>query len=443
MQLQTDVQREPYFDLAEPDAPHPWSVATRIAFRFTFIYFSMYILTFPAGGFIPFTDILATKYNQMWNVIVLWVGHHILHVSYPIITGETGSGDRTADWIQLLCLLFFAFIGTLLWSALDRKRTEYKRLSNWFLLILRLSLATTMIVYGAMKMIPVQMPPPDLQRLLQPLGYSTPMGMLWNFIGSSKAYCIIVGSAEMLGGVFLIFPRTTALGAAISIMDMVQVFLLNMCYDVPVKLFSLHSALMGIVLLAPYMRGLANYFFFSRPAKPYVAPPFFRRAWANRMMLFLQIAIGIYLVSIHVHENLTYYLESDKTAPQTPLYGIWSVENFSVDGQVRPPLVTDDLRWQRIIFNFPKLFQLQSMDGKFQRYLLELDLANKKATIKKFDDPHWVANLEVDQPDSGTLEMKGQFDSHLIDAKAKRMDEKQFLLMSRGFHWILERGVNR
>ena len=78
------------------------------------------------------------------------------------------------------------------------------------------------------------------------------MGLLWTFTGASKPYEIIVGSAELIAGFLLIFPRTASFGACIAIVDMLQVFILNMCYDVPVKQYSFHLMISGIILLAPW-----------------------------------------------------------------------------------------------------------------------------------------------------------------------------------------------
>ena len=61
-----------------------------------------------------------------------------------------------------------------------------------------------MIVYGMVKVIPVQMEYPSLIRLLQPLGTLSPMGLLWVDMGSAPAYEIFTGCAEVAGGLLLI-----------------------------------------------------------------------------------------------------------------------------------------------------------------------------------------------------------------------------------------------
>jgi hypothetical protein len=74
-----------------------------------------------------------------------------------------------------------------------------------------------MIGYGAAKVISSQFPPPTLDRLMQPYGDSSPMGLLWTFMGASEPYTMFVGFAEMISGI-LLFPRkTSTLGALMSV----------------------------------------------------------------------------------------------------------------------------------------------------------------------------------------------------------------------------------
>ena len=53
--------------------------------------------------------------------------------------------------------------------------------------------------------------------------------------------------------------RTALFGALICLADTVQVSMLNMTYDVPVKMLSFHLVLMALFLLAPDLPRLANW----------------------------------------------------------------------------------------------------------------------------------------------------------------------------------------
>lgn len=71
----------------------------------------------------------------------------------------------------------------------------------------------------------------------------------------------------MLSGVLLFFPVTSLLGALISIGVLSHICALNFCYDVPVKLFSLHLLCMGIFLAAGDAGRLAALFLQNRAVR--------------------------------------------------------------------------------------------------------------------------------------------------------------------------------
>ena len=115
------------------------------------------------------------------------------------------------------------------------------------------------------KAIPLQMGEPSLTRLLEPYGNFSPMGVLWASIGASFPYERFAGGAELLASVLLFIPQTALLGALVALIDSIQIFALNMTYDVPVKLFSFHLILLSTFLLAPDIRRLLGVFVFNRP----------------------------------------------------------------------------------------------------------------------------------------------------------------------------------
>ena len=51
----------------------------------------------------------------------------------------------------------------------------------------------------------------------------------------SQAYSLFRGIGETLGGVLLVLPALTTLGALVSLAMMTNVLMLNMFYDVPRK----------------------------------------------------------------------------------------------------------------------------------------------------------------------------------------------------------------
>ena len=354
----------------EQGAPR-WSLATRLAFRFCFVYFSLFCLaTQILGGLIAIPKVDVPDLQSLWPIrpVVLWVAAHILRITRPVPFADTGSGDRTFDWIVALVLLVLAALATALWSFLDRRRQNYVTLHKWFRLFVRFSLASQMITYGMVKIIPLQMPYPFLTRLLEPFGNFSPMGVLWSSIGSSPAYETFAGCAEMLGGLLLIVPRTTMLGAVVCLADLTQVFVLNMTYDVPVKLLSFHLLLLALFLLAPDFSRLADFFLRNRATEPSTAPQLFGTSRKNRIALAVQIIFGIWIVGTNACGGWSAWHAYGGGRPRSALYGIWDVEQLSIDGQLRAPLLTDYGRWRRVIFDFPERMSFQRMDNSFAGY---------------------------------------------------------------------------
>jgi uncharacterized membrane protein YphA (DoxX/SURF4 family) len=442
MYARSQIQAETEALPQEADARPRWNITKRVAFRFAFAYFVLYIIPFPVE-FLPFTSSLIQKYTDLWQAIVPWVGRRILHLSYEITVFQNGSGDTTYNYVQVLCFLALAAAAATIWSVLDRRRPNYERLHQWLRLYVRFSLAGAMIAYGAIKVIPLQMPAPHLTRLIEPYGDSSPMGLLWTFVGASKGFEIFTGCAEMLGGVLLIFPRTTTLGALICFADTTQIFILNMCYDVPVKLYSFHLLIMSVFLLAPDFRRLANLFLFNRGVEAARLQRLFRRRWLDRVALAVQILFGLYLIGSSLYGGYQRYKVYGEHAPRPPLYGIWSVDEFSLDGQARPPLLTDATRWQRAIFQSPGFLTIQPMSGPNQSFRLDLDMGNKTLSLGKRDDPDWKAEFTFDQPAPESITLEGEWEGHRTYARLIRVDESKFLLKSRGFHWIQEYPFNR
>jgi hypothetical protein len=433
---------QPQQDLRTPR----WSLASRVAFRFCFMYFGLFsIATQIIGGLFPTALADIDGAGVLWPMrpVTFWAASHIFHAKLPLVYTGSGSGDKTFDWVLAFCLLVFAALATLAWSVLDRKRENYVTLHKWFRLFIRFALAGQMFLYGMDKVIPLQMPFPYFTRLLEPFRDFSPMGVLWASIGASPAYETFAGSAEMLGGILLVFPRTTMLGALVCLADLIQVFMLNMTYDTPVKLFSFHLLLIAVFLLAPEFPRLSDFFFRNRAAGPSAQPLLFQTRRANRVALAAQILFGIWLAGMNAHNGWAAWRTFGGGHPKSPLYGIWNVDELSIDGQIRSPLLIDYGRWRRAVFEFPDRMAFQRMDDSFARYGASIDPNARTLALTKTGDKNWKANFTFQRAAEDQLILDGNMDNQKVHMQLRLVDHSKFLLVSRGFHWIEEYPFNR
>jgi hypothetical protein len=286
---------------------------------------------------------------DLWNEVVPWVGKQVFDVEVPKRVMRGGSGDGIFSYMQVFTWTAIALALAVVWSLADWWSTSYRRLNYFLRVVVRFTLAYWMIVYGAMKVIKAQFPAPGLNRLMEPYGESSPMGLVWTFMGHSEGYNLFAGMAEMVGGVLLTTRRTTLLGALVSFGAMLHVTSLNFFYDVPVKLFSLHLVFMALFLMAPDVPRLLNLLVFNRPAAPAYHPAIFRRCrWAHYGVIALRTAFVGWLVWQQITDNLQSRKLYGDEKPKPPLYGLYHVEEFTVEGKPVPLPTADKDRWLKL-----------------------------------------------------------------------------------------------
>jgi hypothetical protein len=417
-----------------------WNRLTRVAFRFCLVYFGLYgFATHIVGGLILFPNFSFPSLGTEWPMrqITFWLATHLFRVTTPLVYAGN-SGDTTFHWVQTFWLLAFSALAAAVWSQLEPAREHYIALHKWFRLFVRFGLAAQMFYYGLAKVIPTQFPPPSLVTLVEPLGNLSRTDLLWTFIGASTAYQIFTGCAEVLGGMLLILPRTTMLGALICLADMIQVFVLNMTYDFGLKLISFHLILMSLILLAPDFRRLANIFVLDRATGPSSHPPLFRTRRANRLGLALQILFAVYLIGMFSRLALNYwYAEGGSGSPKSALYGIWDVKQLSIDGQTRSPLLNDyDRRWRRVIFDAPNRIVFQRTDDSFAHYGASIDLNGQSIALTKGNSRSWQAAFAFRRPSAGQLILDGDMDRYKIHMELQLVEFDSFRLLNSGFRWI-------
>jgi hypothetical protein len=311
-------------------------------------------------------------------------------------------------------------------------------LDKWFRVFVRFALAGQMLNYGVFKVIPVQMPFPHLPRLVMQYGDFSPMAVLWSSIGISPVYEVFLGCAEVFGGLLLIVPRTAMLGALVCLAEMTQVFMLNVTYDVPVKLFSFHLMLLPLFLLAPDLPRLINFFFLHRSAAPSVETQLFSTRRANRVALAVQILLGLWLLGMNARGDRHDWYMIGGGRPKSPLYGIWEVDQQTIDGQLRAPLLNDYGRWRRVIFDVPTRVTFQRTDDSFARYAVAINVKDNTLVLNDEVDKNWKANMTYARGTPDQLTLDGNLDGHQTHLQLRLVDLNKFVLLNRGFHWIQE-----
>lgn len=483
-----------------------WNLIQRVAFRFALAYLVLYILPFPipnavsliAGlhdiitGYEPNPDPDAEQpfviryvvepvnkyvikpYGDAWDIAVLWTGENVFN--RQIEYRPAGSGDTTWNYVQVFMYAVLSAAVTLLWTLAAgvrwhwwwRSRLGYPHLHEWLRVFVRFYLASTVFNYGAVKVIKLQFAYPAPDQLLHTYGESSPMHLLWTFMGASDGYTWFTGTGEVIAGLLLCTRRTTLLGALCTFGVMGHVVALNFCYDVPVKLFSTHLMLMALFLAAPDLPWLARVFVLGQRAVPRGYAPLVHSRWLDWTLFGVRTILVLLEVGLTLYQNHEASKTYGRLNPEPPLFGLWEVEEFTLDGQDRPPLATDAGRWQRVSFNkgiqfrkstppFPPSVMIRNMLGKMILFAnVAVNEEEKTITLSQRGTPGDPPPASLGalrytdrEPDvivvdgDVTFVADGKPGPKHVTVRLRHCGTDKFLLSSRGFHWINEVPYNQ
>ncbi len=247
-----------------------WTWVSRALFRFAFCYFLLY--TFCGGhgsplGLLPGIGAFIDRWFQRpMDLLARWTGVRLFHLTGRAATLHIqATGDSALRWVAVAIMLSVALLATLIWSALDRRRGSYGTLLGWFRFVVRIALGVALLRYGFIKVFPIQFGPPSLAVLNEPVGNSSATTLFWSVYGLSPAFVMTLGWTEVVTGLLLLFRRTAFLGAVLALGVTANIALLDVSFNVPVKLYSLSLLAMAAVLLAPECGLLVRLFLKQQP----------------------------------------------------------------------------------------------------------------------------------------------------------------------------------
>lgn len=295
-----------------------------------------------------------------------------------------------------------------------------------------------MLTYGFAKVFEGQFPSLSYYSLEKKFGDMSPMGVLWNFMSTSKAYTFFGGIMEVLGGLLLLFRKTQTIGALMSMAVMVNVAILNYTYDVPVKLFSTNIVLICVFILSFEWKKLFEFFILHKPATLGYNKLKLQKKWmliTLRSVKFILIALALY----------SFFIEP-LMAPaneKVPLEGAYFTQNFILNKDTLPENPSDTIRWNKMFIAYKQGINVIRKDNEYSWYTSKIDTVKKTIRLNKYDDTtHTYANFNYSLI-KDTLLLTGNIEKDSVNILFTRKMKKDYPLISRGYHWINEYPYNR
>lgn len=442
-----------------PETPPParWSLARRILFRFLFAHFVIFFFPAPFTSVLPVVGSTIEEFfsDSIWLPMARVAGKYVLHLPQEVTHVPSGSGDTTFNYVSLFVNVCLAVIVTVIWSFVQRRKNNHEELEGYFRIWLRYTLAMVMIGYGVPKLVKQQFGDPSILQLVKTYGESSPMDLLWTFMGFSTPYTFFGGVMELIPAMLLFFRRTALLGALLLMGVLANVVMLNLCYDVPVKIYSSHLFVMSILVTWPDVNRLMQFFLRNKATMPVPERRKFSKPWMERGRI---VAKALFIVSVLGQQsystwNIMKSVPSPESAP--PIFGVYEVISFTRAGVNVPPSLTDETRWRYFLLSEYRNKQLALVttmtgDKKFvsakldaQQKTLLLEEPSGEQTISVSPDllqpkKSFPMTLQFTEQEGHLHSLEGKVDEAPVRMELKKLRKEEFPLMTRGFHWVNE-----
>jgi len=421
-----------------------WPLWKKIIFRFIFIYLALQIAPWTWLKKIPFGNYPLSVYNLLMNWAVNAANAKVFHVKKALVP-VNGSGDTSFAWAQLWMFISIALIGCAVWSVLDRKRSNYTNLNYWLCLVVRYYIALTAFTYGIIKIFGFQMHFPHLYEMATQLGDFLPMHLSWMFIGYSTPYQAFAGVMEVLAGSLLLYRRTTTLGVMVATAVFINVMMLNLCYDIPVKILSMQLVFACLYLLTNESNRIICFFILNKPADTCSVYHFnYTKQWMRVTRRVVKLVFILFVVVIPFLNCLWSVLPSTSSSgavnKKAIENGLYDVTEYSLRKRNMPLLATDTLRWEDLILE-DGTGSVKTNDTTFHhtynRAYFGYTVDSAKHIMAFTRSNKAVFTMQYTFPDTNTIKLWGKKgnDSLFIGLKKSK---HHFQLAEKQFHWLSE-----
>ena len=162
-----------------------------------------------------YQDVLA----RIFALPAQFLAQHLFHVPPPgNQLHPTGSGDTAINWIAVLILFCLSIVATAIWTALDRRRPNYRTLSAWLRFLIRFTVAMGLVSLRHEQSLSAagwRRPPPPICSAADGHALCAHVAAPWLFIGFNPLYEILWRRGRNCWAACCCSSRRTALAGAL------------------------------------------------------------------------------------------------------------------------------------------------------------------------------------------------------------------------------------
>jgi hypothetical protein len=268
---------------------------------------------------------------------------------------------------------------------------------------------------------------PEPNTLSVPLGQLSKDIAFWSVMGSSKSYNYFMGIIEIVPAFLLFFNRTRTFGAFVSIGIMINVFALNIGFDITVKLLSAYLILLSCFV---FSKGAPAYFalFFNRKApnsEETIVTPSHSKSTKVAHVFHWGIVL-IILIEVFTPYFRKFQFNGHQAQKEVFLRG-----SYTPTHPVRSQL-TDNKIIEKVHLHKDQYIIFEDEFGDFKSYPAQVSSRDSSIQFSQLN----LTMKYIETQDASIFQWKE--DGNPIQLKCKKMNLNSLPLLQDDIHWTVE-----
>lgn len=416
-----------------------WSTLHKALFLFFGIYFFLYIL----NNVSEFHKII----RPLWEFLIPPFSQFLDYEK--TITYSVTRGDYVYDFFKICLSIPIAIFATIFILLIDYKRENYNKQLHWLTVCIRYFICYKMLAFGVVKFYVYggQFPALTDAHLTTTLRDMSPSVLFFNFMRYSKSYVILAGMLEVGGGLLLLSRRTVTMGALILLGVMLNVLMVNLCYNFVQKILSLHLVFMLLCLILLDAKGLYQFFILRKSAQPYTNSIFLTPV-INKIRLVMKFVVIIYVFNYFIFSDYErFFTPKESIETLTGISKFFGVYNVKQNAESKDgfPLTNlpDSLNWKVFYQSTEDRVRVKTKNDKLINLVFKPDIEKQLFQLKYLKEDDFY-QLSYEHIDTNSLRLNGNLAGNQVDFIMHRISDLQYLhnpqtkyrLINDEFKWI-------